>query len=122
MKSVEVRRKRAALLACVALAIGTAGAAGAADPPATETIVLSALTGPRGTDLYVTGPQGTTAFEHVQIQIRHDGANRIVNLKNVGAPGGTATIELEGVGRGAGGRRRRPRPRTEPAADRDPPR
>lgn len=106
MKSVETRWKRAALLACVALATATAGAAGAADPPATEALELSALTGPEGADLYIKAPAGATAFEHVRVQIRapegsNERANRIVNLKDVAAPAGVATIGLGEVGRGA---------------------
>ena len=106
MKSVETRWKRAALLACVALATATAGAAGAADPPATEALELSALTGPEGADLYIKAPAGATAFEHVRVQIRasegsDEQANRIVNLKDVAAPAGVAAIDLGEVGRGA---------------------
>ncbi len=106
MNPIEIRWKRAALLACVLIACGAAGAAGAADPPATEALELSALTGPGGADLYIDAPAGATAFEHVHVQIRapegsDEQANRIVNLKDVAAPGGVATIDLGEVGRGA---------------------
>lgn len=107
MKSVETCWKRAAVLACVVIACGTAGAAGAADPPATatEALELSALTGPEGADLYITAPAGATEFEHVHVQIRapegsDEQANRIVNLKDVAAPAGVAAIDLGKVGRG----------------------
>jgi len=106
MNPIETRWKRAALLACVLIACGAAGAAGAADPPATEALDLSALTGPAGADLYIEAPAGATAFEQVHVEIRSpEGsdaqANRIVNLKDVAAPGGVATIDLGEVGRGA---------------------
>ena len=51
MRTVETRWLRAALLACVVIASGSAGAAVAADPPATIALELSALTGPKGADL-----------------------------------------------------------------------
>ena len=106
MKSHETRWKHAALLACVVIACGAAGAAGAADPPATEALELSALTGPEGADLYIDAPAGAAAFEHVHVQVRApegsgERANRIINLKDVAAPGGVATIDLGEVGRGA---------------------
>ena len=106
MNPIETRSKRASLLACVVIACGAAGAAGAADPPTTEALTLSALTGPAGADLYIEAPAGATAFEHVHVQIRApEGsdaqANRIVNLKDVAAPGGVATIDLGEIGRGA---------------------
>jgi len=105
MQSVETRWKRAALLACAVIACTTAGAATAADKP-TEALELSALTGPEGADLYITAPAGATAFEHLHIRIRaaegsDEQANRIVNLKDVAAPNGVATIDLGEVGRGA---------------------
>jgi len=103
MQPVETRRTRgAALLACAAIACLTAGAAAAADPPATEPLGLSALTGPEGADLYVTAPAGTTAFEYVHVQIRApEGSDRIIVQKDVTAPGGVATIDLGAVVRGA---------------------
>ena len=106
MKSHETRWKRSALLACAVIACGAAGAAGAADPPAAEALDLSALTGPEGADLYIDAPAGAVAFEHVHVQIRApegsaEPATRIINLKDVAAPGGVATIDLGEVGRGA---------------------
>ena len=106
MKPVETGWKRAALLACVVIAGGATGAAGAADPPATKALELSALTGPQGADLYIQVPPGAAAFEHVHVQIRapegsDERANRIINLKDVAAPDGVATIDLGEVGRGA---------------------
>lgn len=58
MNVVETRWKRGALLACIALACGTAGAARATDPPATVALALTGLTGPAGADLYVKAPAG----------------------------------------------------------------
>ena len=106
MRTVETRWMRAALLACVAIACGAAGAAGAADPPAAAALELSALTGPKGADLYIKAPEGTAAFEHVHVQIRapegsDEQANRIINLKDVAATDGVARIDLGEPGRGA---------------------
>ncbi len=97
---------RAALLACVAIACGAAGAAGAADPPAAAALELSALTGPKGADLYIKAPAGSGG---VRARARPDPgsegadeqANRIINLKDVAATDGVARIDLGEPGRGA---------------------
>jgi hypothetical protein len=107
MESVETRWKCGALLACLVVACGATGATGAAASPLTAPLELSALTGPAGADLYITAPPGTTAFEQVHVQIRalagsEESANRIINLSDVAAPGGLATIDLGEVGAGAG--------------------
>ena len=106
MRTVDTRLMRATLLACVGIACGAAGAAGAADPPAAAALELSALTGPKGADLYIEAPEGTSAFEHVHVQIRapegsDEQANRIINLKDVAATDGVARIDLGKPGRGA---------------------
>ena len=103
--------KRAALVACL-IVCGAAGAASAAVPPAPEALVLSALKGDRteptgdATELSIEAPAGIAAFEHVHIEIRaaegtDDRQNRIINLTDVAAPDGIATIELGPAGRGA---------------------
>ncbi|HUQ21384.1 MAG TPA: hypothetical protein VM049_00045 [Gaiellaceae bacterium] len=106
MRSVDTRWLRPALLACVVVACGSAGAAGAAGPPVAGAVQLTALTGPQGADLYIEAPPGTAAFEHVHVQIRapegsDEQANRIINLKDVAAPGGVARIDLGLLNRGA---------------------
>src|SRR5687767_12343718 len=97
--------KRAALVACL-IVCGTAGAAGAASPPPPEPLVLSALTGPDGTELSIEAPSGVAAFEHVRVEIRapegsEEPPNRIINLTDVAAPGGVATVDLDTADRGA---------------------
>ena len=106
MKTVDTRWPRAALLVCILTACGSAGAARGAELPAAAALELSALTGPKGADLYIEAPAGTAAFEHVQVQIRapsgsDEQANRIINLKDVAAPDGVARIDLGELARGA---------------------
>jgi hypothetical protein len=106
MRIVVTLWLRAALLACVVIACGVAGAARAAEQPPTSVLELSALTGPKGADLYIDAPAGTAAFEHVQVQIRapegsDQQANRIINLKDVAVADGVARIDLGELGRGA---------------------
>ena len=106
MRIVDTRWLRVALLACLVIACGAAGAARAAEEPATSVLELSALTGPKGADLYIEAAAGTTAFEHVHVQIRapagsDEQTNRIINLKDVAVADGIARIDLGELGRGA---------------------
>ena len=103
MNTIETRWNSAVLLACMVIACGAAGAAGAADPTNADALELSALTGPEGADLYIEVPAGATAFEHVRVEIRapEEQAVRIVNVKAVAGQDGVATIDLGEVERGA---------------------
>ena len=103
MNTIETRWNSAVLLACMVIACGAAGAAGAADPTNADALKLSALTGPEGADLYIEVPAGATAFEHVRVEIRapEEQAVRIVNVKAVAGQDGVATIDLGEVERGA---------------------
>ena len=89
------RLKWCALTVCAVAAFASAGGAGAADPRELE---LSALTGPAGTDLYVTAPAGTTTFERVRVQVGDtedpEAEARILNLTDVVPQDGVATIDL----------------------------
>src|SRR5687768_10516499 len=80
---------------CAVAAVAPAGVAGAADRPGLE---LTALTGPAGTDLYVTAPTGTTTFERVHVQVGDtadpEEETRVLNLKDVATRNGVATIDL----------------------------
>ena len=98
--------KRAAIAACFVIVCATAGAAGAAGPLEPVSLELTALTRQQGADLAIEAPEGTTAFEHVHIQIRapegsDETPNRVINLENVAAPDGVASIQLGRVGSGA---------------------
>lgn len=94
--SPQTRRlKWCAVAVCAVAAVAPAGGAGAADPPGLE---LSALTGPAGTDLYVTAPAGTTTFERVRVQVGDtedpETEARILNLTDVVPQNGVARIDL----------------------------
>jgi hypothetical protein len=95
MSPLTRRLKWCALAVCAVAAFAPAGGAGAADPPGLE---LSALTGPAGTDLYVTAPAGTTTFERVHVQVGDtedpEEEARILNLTDVAPQNGVATIDL----------------------------
>ncbi|HUP32454.1 MAG TPA: hypothetical protein VM184_05420 [Gaiellaceae bacterium] len=95
MSPLTRRLKWCAVVVCAVAAVAPAGGAGAADPPELE---LSALTGPAGTDLYVTAPAGTTTFERVHVQVGDtedpEEEARILNLKDVALQNGVATIDL----------------------------
>ncbi len=105
MQSIVSRWRFGALLACLAIGGAVPSAPGAAGSAAAEPLELSALTGPQGADLYVRAPAGATVFEHLHIRIYASGqnghTNRTVNLKDVAAPAGTATVDLGDVVRGA---------------------
>ena len=105
MNVIEARWKRAALVACL-IVCGSAGAAGAATPPVPEALMLSALIGPESTKLFIDAPAGVTTFEHVRVEIRAPEASdeqptRIINLTDVAAPEGLATVDLGTARRGA---------------------
>ena len=98
-------RKAAAFVAISVLAaLGTGSAATAASD---ETLQVTALTGPAGGDITITLPDGTDAGSIEQLSIRlfapagspEHGA-RVLNLKRVVAPNGTATVELDSLERG----------------------
>jgi hypothetical protein len=95
MSSLTRRLTRCAVAVCAVAAFAPAGVAGAADPPGLE---LTALTGPAGTDLYVTAPAGTTTFERVHVQVGDtedpEEETRVLNLKEVATQNGVATIDL----------------------------
>jgi hypothetical protein len=95
MSPLRRRSNWCALVVCVVAALAPAGGAGAADRPPLE---LSALTGPAGTDLYVTAPAGTTTFERVHVQIGEtedpEEESRVLNLTDVPTQNGVATIDL----------------------------
>ncbi|HZG34538.1 MAG TPA: hypothetical protein VEY87_01715 [Gaiellaceae bacterium] len=62
-------------MACVAVGLGTAGAAGAAVPVPPATLALSALTG-NGSVLTIEAPVGVASFEHVHVGFAHPPARR----------------------------------------------
>jgi hypothetical protein len=101
MSPLTRRLKWCAVAVCAVAVSAPAGGAGAADPPRLE---LSALTGPAGTDLYVTAPAGTTMFERVHVQIGDtedpEEEARILNLTDVALQDGVATIDLGAEGSG----------------------
>jgi hypothetical protein len=86
----------AALAACAAL-VASPGA-GAQTPPAP--LGVTALTGPAGSDLYVTAPAGITVLERVHVRVGEtedpEEEARVLNLKDVAVTGGVATIDLRG--------------------------
>jgi hypothetical protein len=92
-----------ALLAAAVVAAGTGGAAGgaAATAPALE---LTALTGPAGGTLAIETAPAVETLEHVHVRLREPGAAeddvRTINLNDVRARGGEATIRLGTVVRG----------------------
>ena len=96
MSPLKRRSKLCAVAVCAVAAVAGAGGAGAADPPALE---LTALTGPAGSDLYLTAPAGTTTFARVHVQVGDtedpEEEPRILNLTDVPTQNGVATIDLD---------------------------
>ena len=94
-----------AAAACVAVVLGATDAA-ADDPPSCYTIELSALTGQQGADLALdvaaaAGCADVQTLKKVQLKIYSaDGSlDDVRNLKDVPAPGGSATIQLGQIAR-----------------------
>jgi hypothetical protein len=97
----------ALLFVLVLLAATGATGAAAAESVVPYTIDLVALTGPQGGQLSVAlaAKDGSTVpgtVEHVHVKLSRPGAEEteVVNLNDVPAPGGTATIELGALERG----------------------
>ena len=84
-----------------------AASAVAAEPAAPYTIDVVALTGPQGGDLIVEldatdGSAVPGVFEHIHVKLHRPGAEEteVVNLNDVPAPNGAATVDLGPLQRG----------------------
>ena len=96
----------AAVFAAILFA-ASGGAESAAQPSSPYAIDVSVLTGPQGGELTIdvdaaAGSAGVQSFDHVQVSLRSAVADdKILNLNDVPAPNGVATIELGQLERGA---------------------
>jgi hypothetical protein len=96
----------ATVLVAILFAAGGASAV-AAEPAAPYTIDVVALTGPQGGDLIVElaatdGSPVPGAFEHIHVKLHRPGADEteVVNLNDVPARNGAATVDLGPLERG----------------------
>ena len=96
----------AAVFAAILFA-ASGGAESAAQPSSPYAIDVSVLTGPQGGELTIdvdaaAGTAGAQSFDHVHVSLRSAVADeKILNLNDVPAPNGVATIELGPLERGA---------------------
>ena len=96
----------AAVFAAILFA-ASGGAESAAQPSSPYAIDVSVLTGPQGGELTIdvdaaAGSAGAQSFDHVHVSLRSAVADdKILNLKDVPAPNGVATIDLGPLERGA---------------------
>jgi hypothetical protein len=105
MQSHRTRRNRTiALLAAAVVAAATGGAAGGVAAATAPALELTALTGPAGGTLAIETAPAVETLEHVHVRLREPGAAeddvRTINLNDVRARGGEATIRLGTVVRG----------------------
>ena len=96
----------AAVFAAILFA-ASGGAESAAQPSSPYAIDVSVLTGPQGGELTIdvdaaAGSAGVQSFDHVHVSLRSAVADdKILNLNDVPAPNGVATIDLGPLERGA---------------------
>lgn len=94
---------RCAAFACLVAAFAPIGSGAATAEPAP--LELSALTGPGGTQLYITAPAGVGSLSHVHVRVFRadapDDASLSLNLKDVVPVGGVVTVDLRQEPRGA---------------------
>ena len=100
-----MKARTMAAVCALGVALAGVGAAGAAEK---DTLVLKALTGPKGGDVVITIPAAEGAdqvdrFEQLKIRLSGPGVApvKVVDLTDVAAPRGVAAVELGEVARGA---------------------
>ena len=103
---MKTRFKAAAWLVCLATLVA-GGTAAAADAPGEDGLVLTALTGPQGGEITisVTDSPGVDVFPQVHVKLiaptASESPQRVVNLNDVPAEDGRATVTVDPLERGS---------------------